>query len=365
MFLQGRWCLNASGGVELRELRSEQEIMKDWKGDASKPLVSICCLAYNHEPYIEDALEGFLIQRTDFPFEILIHDDASTDRTADIIREYEANYPNLIKPIYQRENQYSQGIRVTLTYQYPRALGKYIAMCEGDDYWIDPYKLQKQVDFLENNTNYGMVYSKAKMLIDKRENAKKDITGEAFNDKELLLSNTIPTLTTIFKKDLFHRYILEVEPEKYCWEIGDYPIWLWFQFNSNIYFQPEITGVYRQLAESASHSSNVNRKYKFKLSSFNVSDYYAKRHCTDDEHKAFLEHMYLFLYLFCLKHNIPDKNEYIKLLKKLKKINCRTKIIITIFYDLKFEYAFILLNQNHIFRRLLKKWGARISGFAH
>jgi len=111
------------------------------------------------EGYIKDALEGFLIQKTDFPFEILINDDASTDSTADIIREYEAQYPNLIKPIYQTENQYSQGKKPNQEFNFPRAIGKYIALCEGDDYWTDPLKLQKQLDFLEENPEYGLVYT--------------------------------------------------------------------------------------------------------------------------------------------------------------------------------------------------------------
>jgi len=101
--------------------------MKGWKGDLSSPLVSISCLAYNHERYIEDALEGFLIQKTDFPFEILIHDDASFDRTADIIREYEALYPKLIKPIYQTENQFSKRDGKAGQFQRNRAEGKYFA----------------------------------------------------------------------------------------------------------------------------------------------------------------------------------------------------------------------------------------------
>lgn len=86
-------------------------------------------------------------QKTNFPIEVLIHDDASTDGTQDIIREYEKKYPNIVKPIYQKENQYSKGVKVSLVYNYSRARGKYIALCEGDDYWTDPYKLQKQVDF--------------------------------------------------------------------------------------------------------------------------------------------------------------------------------------------------------------------------
>jgi len=115
------------------------------------PLVSIDCITYNHKQYIRDAIEGFLMQITNFPVEILIHDDASTDGTAEIIREYEKQYPWLIKPVYQTENQYSKHNGIISKIQYARARGKYLAFCEGDDYWTDPYKLQKQVDFLESN----------------------------------------------------------------------------------------------------------------------------------------------------------------------------------------------------------------------
>lgn len=91
------------------------------------------------------------MQKTNFSFEVLIHDDASTDGTAGIIREYEKKYPEIIFPIYQTVNQFSQGVKISAAYNFSRAKGKYIAMCEGDDYWIDPYKLQKQVDYLENH----------------------------------------------------------------------------------------------------------------------------------------------------------------------------------------------------------------------
>lgn len=111
--------------------------------------VSVICNAFNHGKYIRDALEGFVSQRTTFAYEVLVHDDASTDDTAQIIREFENRYPKLIKPIYQSENQYSQHISVSNTYQYPRAAGRYYALCEGDDYWTDPYKLQKQFDLME------------------------------------------------------------------------------------------------------------------------------------------------------------------------------------------------------------------------
>lgn len=122
----------------------------------STVLVSIVCNAYNHEKYIAQTLEGFIMQVTDFPFEILVHDDASTDNTANIIREYEEKYPHLIKPVYQTENQYSKKLSVSREFQYPRVQGKYIAFCEGDDYWTDSAKLQKQVDALEKHPEADM-----------------------------------------------------------------------------------------------------------------------------------------------------------------------------------------------------------------
>ncbi len=111
--------------------------------------VSVICYAYNHEKYIRDALEGFVSQKTDFLYEVIIHDDASTDSTAMIIREYEKKYPQIIKPIYQTINQYSQGISISEEYVYPKVRGEYVALCEGDDYWTDQYKLQKQFTAME------------------------------------------------------------------------------------------------------------------------------------------------------------------------------------------------------------------------
>ncbi len=123
--------------------------------------ISVFCLAFNHEKYIRQCLDGFVMQKTDFAFEVLIHDDASTDGTAAIIREYEERYPEIIKPTYQSVNQYSQHIPIIRTHLLPRAKGRFLAWCEGDDYWTDPYKLQKQYDFLSGHPDYALCVHRA------------------------------------------------------------------------------------------------------------------------------------------------------------------------------------------------------------
>ena len=133
------------------------------------PLVSISCITYNHVNYIRNCLEGFINQKTTFTFEILIHDDASTDGTTEIIKEYEEKYPDIIKPMYESENQWCIGRRGSVIFNYPRAKGKYIALCEGDDYWTDPLKLQKQVDFLETNSSYAGCAHQSVVLVDDNE----------------------------------------------------------------------------------------------------------------------------------------------------------------------------------------------------
>ena len=120
-------------------------------------LVSICCMAYNHEKFIRQCLDGFVMQKTTFAFEILVHEDASTDNTASIVSEYESKFPHLFRCVYQTENQFKkQNTLVNILFKM--AKGKYIALCEGDDYWTDPLKLQKQVDFLEANEDYTICF---------------------------------------------------------------------------------------------------------------------------------------------------------------------------------------------------------------
>lgn len=130
--------------------------------EVKRPKVSIWSITYNHAPFIKDCLEGILKQETNFDFELIIGDDASTDGTSDILRDYAARYPEIIKPIIQEKNI---GIYAnSFENVYPKLVGEYIAICEGDDYWGDPYKLQKQVDFLDRHSEYVVTYHRARVI---------------------------------------------------------------------------------------------------------------------------------------------------------------------------------------------------------
>lgn len=169
-------------------------------------LVSISCITYNHEKYIAEALDSFLMQQTNFSYEILVHDDASTDDTANIIRSYHKKYPDLIKPILQTENQYFKGVKISLGLNFPRAKGKYIALCEGDDYWTNPLKLQKQIDVLEKNTKLSMCIHATK-LIDANNGATIDVkrphnNDAEFNCEEMILGGSFfHTSSVVFRKE--------------------------------------------------------------------------------------------------------------------------------------------------------------------
>lgn len=243
----------------------------------TEPLVSIKCLTYNHEPYIRQCLEGFVMQKTNFKFEAIVHDDASTDKTADVIKEYAEKYPDIIKPIYEIENQYSKHDGSLNRIMNAHLRGKYIAMCEGDDYWIDPLKLQKQVLFLERHQEYGMYYTKCRFYFEKSKHfSKKAWGGDRVTFDQLIIENTIPTLTVLYRKNPYLRYEKEKHSIGKNWKMGDYPFWLWLSHNSVIYFSKEITGVYRVLQESASHNTKVESQEDFVFSTYSIIKYFTE-----------------------------------------------------------------------------------------
>ena len=227
-----------------------------------KPLVSISCITYNHAPYIRQCLEGFIMQKTNFAYEILIHDDASTDSTSDIIREYENKYPDIIKPIYETENQYQKGVPIgSAVWNVPRAQGKYIALCEGDDYWTDPNKLQKQVDYMEQHPEIDLCCTATQKFLQK--------TGEFIGHGGTSLCekydtcikgyNDIFTATTLIRTDSFRKCYAELKSFLSQDLIIDTAYWYWFAYYDKIKYFDEETAVYRILENSACHSTD-NKK---------------------------------------------------------------------------------------------------------
>lgn len=224
-----------------------------------KIMVSIDCITYNHEKYIAEAIESFLNQKTNFKYEILIYDDASTDRTPEIIKKYQQQYPDIIKPIFQHENQFSKGVkRISAKFNHPRARGKYIALCEGDDYWNDVNKLQEQVEYMESNLKCGMCFHAADIIHIGR--GKIDEIRPYDNDciaktEDIILGDGgyIATNSILYRKD-----IMSNPPDFYINSfVGDYPLQIFTSTLEYAYYINKVMSVYRVGDEES--WSNMNR----------------------------------------------------------------------------------------------------------
>lgn len=323
-------------------------------------IVSISCATYNHERFIKKALNSFLMQKTTFKFEILIHDDASTDNTANIIREYEKKYPDIIKPIYQTENQYSRGIKISQTFNYSRAKGKYIAICEGDDFWTDENKLQKQVDFLEKHLDYSM-YCHSAYHVDTEDNII-NIKGPFFKKGRLSPQNAIvedngwiATASILFRKEILNdtpNFFNEVF-------VGDYPLRLNCFSKGKVYFDNSIMSAYRiSIGNKINKDSYVSKmkadpnKRNFERNSINV---FLKKY---DEYTNFKYHEYILKAVSLNKLIIDIEFKNIKEIKnndyfKRKPFKYRYSVLC------KIKYPKLYLNIKKVIRWIRKNKNAR------
>lgn len=210
-------------------------------------MVSVLCTTYNHEKFVRDAIEGVLNQKTDFKIELIIHDDASTDNTQKIIKEYADKYPDIIRPILQKENQFRR-VNIYTEYIYPCVQGKYIAMCEGDDYWIDNDKLQKQIDFLEAHVDYSMsMHNAVKLNYETGEKKLLDTFPEdgTYSQEEQLLAG-LGTDYPAFASYVLRTEILRKMPEFFLRApVGDYPYRQYFANEGKVYYFKKPMSVYR------------------------------------------------------------------------------------------------------------------------
>ena len=184
-----------------------------------QPIVTVWCLTYNQKDFIRDALNGFVMQKTDFPFEVIVHDDASTDGTTDIVMDYAKRYPNIIKPMVETENQWQKGglKHIIQIMNECHRRGKYIAFCEGDDYWTDSNKLQKQVDFLNNHQEYSMCFHSAKKKYETNATAWIDcehIQDKDYDPTDIFINWTVPTASVVCRKEAMDFYANLKHPER-------------------------------------------------------------------------------------------------------------------------------------------------------
>lgn len=233
----------------------------------NKIMVSVVCTAYNHGPYIREALESFVNQKTDFEYEVLVNDDCSTDDTADIIREFAEKYPERIIPFIQEKNLYSQGINIYNHVFYPVARGKYIALCEGDDYWTDPMKLQLQVDFLESHPEYtACVHNTMIHYCDASQPDRPYVPAEG--DRDIPFEQVIQGMGVSYHTSSIiarRENIIDTTDYRdvaYRHGFTDYAIGIRFSLEGKVRFLERFMSVYRVASNPAAWSSGVNNHYR-------------------------------------------------------------------------------------------------------
>lgn len=225
--------------------------------------VSVCVMSYNHERYIRQCLDGIVMQKVTFPFEIRVHDDASTDSSQDIIKEYQERFPDIVKPILQSHNQYSENPRIFKRFILPECEGKYVAFCEGDDYWTDPLKLQKQVEYMEAHPGCSMCFGNA---IERWEDDSapnrlfSDIQDKDYTGVELSERWIVPTASVVFRKDITESGLFDRFTSSRKMIYGDLPLWLTCAAQGTVHGFADVFCVYRRIRSGFMLSLNAQRR---------------------------------------------------------------------------------------------------------
>lgn len=260
--------------------------------------VLVYCATYNQSKYIEEALKGFVMQKTNFPYVCLVMDDASTDGEQEVIKAWMESECDMsraetidtttavvvIVPHKNKEyctfafyllkqNLYGTG-KKSLYINPWREICEYETVCEGDDYWTDPLKLQKQVDYMEAHHECGLVWGKARCFIHEQQKFKGSVGDFASSFDDLINNNVVCTLTTLFRTKFLLGYNKLTENQK--WLMGDYPLWLYIASMSKIHFLNEYFAVYRVLTNSASHCNSYEREVSFLKSVYDIKTYFLK-----------------------------------------------------------------------------------------
>lgn len=246
-----------------------------------RPEVSIISLAFNQAPYIRECLDGIVSQQAPFTFEVIVNDDASTDGTADIIREYAARYPDIVRPVFHSENQYSRhrDFNRILAPLVGMARGRYIAFCEGDDYWTDPHKLQKQVGFMDARPELSICFTDFSRYFQESGRTEPGILTEKdeLTIDDMLDYNQISTPTAMVRAGILRDVMTELCRGR-AYAMADYPMWLEVMQHGNAGRINSAMVNYRVLTESASHFTSKKKFFHFLLSGHDVQIFYARKY---------------------------------------------------------------------------------------
>lgn len=246
--------------------------------------ITICCVTYNQAQWISQAINSFLNQKTSIEYEIMIYNHASTDNTESIINEYLKDYPNKIRYIRSNTNVFNQmGIQFMAQKVFPLITSKYVAFCDGDDYWIDPLKLQKQYDFLENNNDYGACYGQVKRYDERTRSFGKLQGAEVNSFEELLEECTITWQTFFLRNELLQAYIAEIRPDIQHpdWSVQDYPLELYVARKFKLFFFKEPMAVFRTYSNSVTHQKSIDKINKYAIGILSIISFYTKD-CTEE-----------------------------------------------------------------------------------
>ena len=287
------------------------------------PLLSITIETYNQKDFITQTMDSILQQKYDFPYEIIVGDDCSSDGTAKILDEYASRYPQ-IKIIHNEQNL---GALENFYNLLKFCNGKYLMDCAGDDYWVQ-HKVEKQISFMENNPDVGFCYGKAICCNNIGKRIGNVIGKKTETFEELIQQNGVPILTFCGRMDVIRKYLAEIKPQEKDWKMEDYPLLLWLSMESKICFLDDIFGVYRVLDESASHSVNIDKLFSFEKNVYEIKEFFCKRYNFDlPPFNEFICRKEL-LYSLCLKDNCKNetKDLFKSLLKENKPISKKDKI---------------------------------------
>lgn len=325
----------------------ESEIMSTWTRDTVRPLVCISCLAYNHENFISECLDGLLSQKTDFAFEISVHDDCSTDNTTSILRSYAEKYPHIIKPVFETENRYSKRDGSLQRVVDAHLHGKYIAFCECDDVWLDPHKLQMQVDLLEGNDKLSLVLSDGYQGIATDSSKNTVINPYGLSEDGIVDFKTVavakkvvPTCSMIMPASVYFSMPKLSNPPA-----GDIPLRFWCAVSGEMYYIAKPLVFYRNLSGPTSFGARLRNDRKYSREVYiNFCDYY-------DAFDEYTDYMYTDIMRY-LKgkeefHYFCREMEIRKALHSDYYINNREELSITVKMKLYFKLFF-----PHIYRSM-------------